>query len=454
MILTRTIAVIIIYIAFAINSSSGQSTILENYVQQALKDNLSLRQNDLNIEKQLSLIQQANKLWDPQLNMNASYLLARGGRVIIFPIGDLFNPTYEAINRISGTNSFPTDLDNEEIQLTPNNFLDAQLSLSKPLINSNIKFNQKIQQEILKLKSLDKELSKREIVYQVKTAYYNLLKSHQAEKILGENQSLLSELLEFNKTLVKYDKATTEIISDVKYQLSSLEQQFASIYEQKVIDKCYFNLLLNRPLEMTVVIDSSIVESSRIIENSLSDYVSQAQSQRTEFNQVNTASTINLLNRERIDGEKKPILGVTAGVGYQSEDFNFDLGGPLYTLGLGMSWNIIDGGLRKEKIQELIVDQNIIDNNMNQLSQQIELEVTQAYYGLLSIKSQLIAQEAGIKSATDSYNKVKTRYENDRALLIELLQSQTQLISAKLTRVLTQFEYLGQMALLEKQTSY
>ncbi len=86
----------------------------------------------------MTLIQQANKLWDPQLNMNTSYLLAQGVRVIIFPIGDLFNSTYEDINRISGTNSFPTDLDIEEIQLTPNNFLDAQLSLSKPLNNSNI----------------------------------------------------------------------------------------------------------------------------------------------------------------------------------------------------------------------------------------------------------------------------------------------------------------------------
>ncbi len=453
MTLTRIVVVLLICQFYLLSSAIGQSSILDNYVQSALKDNLSLKNDDLNLEKQLSLIQQANKLWKPQLNLDASYLLARGGRVLIFPIGDLFNPTYEAINTLSGANSFPTNLENEEIQLTPNNFLDAQVSLSKPLINSSIKYNQKIQEEILKLKSLDKELTKREIRYQVKTAYYNILKSHQAEEILGENQSLLNELLKFNETLVKYDKATTEIISDVEYQLSTLDQQLATIQEQKNIAQSYFNLLLNRPLTKEVTIDSTLTESISLQATSLSDYIQRAKENRSEYNQLNTASSINLLNKERIDSEKKPTLGVTAGIGYQSEDFDFDLGGPLYTLGLGMSWNIMDGGLRKEKIQELTVDQDIINNNKNQLSQQIELEVTQAYYGLNSVQSQLIAQEAAIKNATASYNIIKTRYENDRALLIELLQSQTQLINAKLTKVITQYDYLGQMALIEKQIS-
>ena len=97
---------------------SGQSAILDQYVEHAWANNLTIKSSQLTIQKQENQIQQAKKLWTPSVDLSASYLLAQGGRNIVFPIGDLFNPAYGALNQLTGTNSFPTNLENENIQLT------------------------------------------------------------------------------------------------------------------------------------------------------------------------------------------------------------------------------------------------------------------------------------------------------------------------------------------------
>ncbi|MFK7907463.1 MAG: hypothetical protein AB8B69_20170, partial [Chitinophagales bacterium] len=57
-------------------SINAQSPILENYIQEALKQNLSVKARQLNHQKQQSRIEQANKLWGLSIDFDASYLLA------------------------------------------------------------------------------------------------------------------------------------------------------------------------------------------------------------------------------------------------------------------------------------------------------------------------------------------------------------------------------------------
>ena len=132
---------------FFIGNINGQNSILENYVNEALEKNLNVQNEFLKKEKQTSKVDQAKRLWKPTLNLETNYLFANGGRELVFPVGDLFNPVYGTLNALTQSNDFPTDLPNEEIQLTPNNFLDLQLRASKPLLNSSIKYNQMIQSE-------------------------------------------------------------------------------------------------------------------------------------------------------------------------------------------------------------------------------------------------------------------------------------------------------------------
>lgn len=428
----------------------AQSEILDNYVQEALSKNLTIQSEILKKDKQYSKVEQAKKLWKPTVDLNASYLFAEGGRELLFPLGDLFNPVYGTLNQLTSSTSFPTNIENEKIQLAPNNFLDVQLSFSKPLINSSIKYNQKIQNELLRINDLDMELSKKEIAAQIKIGYYNYLKTFEGLAIMEETEKLLMEVLSFNKKLVKYDKATPDVLSDVEFQIANLQSQKAMLMEQQGLAKAYFNLLLNKSLDAEIEVDKNILKGEIQATENIIALKNTALQSRLEFKKIEGATALNSLNQKRIDGEKKPTLGISGGIGLQTESFNFDNGGPLFTIGLGMNWSLIDGGLRKKKIEEIAVDQRILENDRKQLSQQIEMQVTQVFYKIRSLQIRMQAEEVAVKSAQKSYDAINARYRNDKAILIQLTQAQNSLTTSKMSRVLSKYDYLILLAELEK----
>jgi len=433
----------------AIDQVAAQSAILDQYIEQAKQENLSIKDAKLQRVKQLVRVEQAKKLWGPSVDFSGSYLLARGGRLINFPVGDLFNPVYQTLNQVTQTNDFPTDLENQDIQLTPNNFLDLQVQATMPILNSSIRYNQKIQQKLVELEEVQVQLNEQEVVLQVKTAYLNYLKSYAGLDILDTSKAFLEDVLAFNKKLVRFDKATDEIIFDVEFQIEELNSQRAGLSEQQVLAQALFNLVLNRSLDAEIEVDTTLVKSIEIDVRTIEELQNLAQKKRMEFQQVTVGEQANELNKELIKKEAQPTAGVFGGIGFQTENFDFDIGGPLFTLGLAMDWNIYDNGRRKKRIEELEVEQKILDNSRAQINQQVNIEIIQAYYGMQSLQSRMRAEESAERSATQSLKRFETRYKNGKALLIELLQAQNRLTTSRLNQVLTQYDYLIKKAELE-----
>ena len=438
------------WLVLLLPSYAFSQSVLDNYVAEALANNLSLRSFDLSELRQQSVVDQAQRRWMPSVDLGASYLLAEGGRLINFPIGDLFNPVYGTLNELTGSQSFPENLQNVETQLTPNNFVDASLSISKPILNSAIKYNILIQKAAVSLSGIDKEIAANDLAFQVKSAYYNLLKIDQGVRVLEENIRLFNEVRAFNEKLIKFDKATPDVISDIDFQIAQFNSQIVNLDEQRRIAQILLNTLMNRDVLSPIVMDTTVITLSGIEAYELTDAVTTALANRPEFRKLAVAQSINDLNSQRIQAGKQPTLNVRGAIGIQTEEFTFDAGGPLYTLGVSMGWNIYDGGLRKRQLEELQIarEQNKLDNDIAE--QQIALQVAQAYHRLQAMTAQLSTEEAAITAAQISFDAIKNRYENARALLIELITAQNQLTTARLNKTLTSIDLLTLKADLDR----
>ena len=433
-----------------VGTLSGQSDILTQYIDQALANNLSLKSYAFSEARQLSRVDQAKLLWKPNVNLNASYLLAEGGRTILFPIGDLFNPVYGTLNELTSSQSFPVGLENNEIQLTPNNFLDASLTISKPLINSAIKHNILIQEALVSLSGIDKAIEEKEVKFQVQQAYFNYLKTLKGEEILTENIRLLQRVYDFNDKLIRNGKATPDIQSDIEYQITNLNDQVSATIEQRNITQHLFNTLLNRDVLATIEVDENFTNTVPTTTYDLSSITQKAIETRPELRRILVGQEVNSLNQQRVNSAKHPTLGVQGGIGVQTEDFSFDEGGPLYTAGLSLAWNIFDGGLRKKQLDELKIENEEFQLQHQLAEQQISLQVAQSFYSWRTKVSNLLAQEASIRSARTSYNATFKRYKNDRALLIEVITAQNRLINSELNKLIAIIDIHIAAALLEK----
>ena len=84
----------------------GQGVSLDDYIREGLENNLALKQREVNYRKSQEVLKQARSLFYPDISLNMRYTVARGGRIIEFPVGTMLNPVYESLNFLLGQEMF------------------------------------------------------------------------------------------------------------------------------------------------------------------------------------------------------------------------------------------------------------------------------------------------------------------------------------------------------------
>jgi len=147
--------------------AKAQQEVLDGYIQEALANNLVLKQKNVSIEQSLLALQQARSLYLPTSWLEGQYTLAQGGREINIPVGDLLNPVYSTLNQLTGTSKFPQS-ENVSEQFLPNNFYDVRLKTTVPVYNPELKYNKSIHEKKVTMQETDVKIYKRELVREIK----------------------------------------------------------------------------------------------------------------------------------------------------------------------------------------------------------------------------------------------------------------------------------------------
>ena len=131
-------------------SMQGQA-ILDQYVNQAIEQNLTVDQRKALERKQQYALEHAGKLGGPEVNFLTTYTLAYKGRNIELPLGDLLNPVYSALNDITGTQNFQWMRAGEAIYIMDQGL--ALLTENKRITESMIKNGQAIPSAAMRIQS-------------------------------------------------------------------------------------------------------------------------------------------------------------------------------------------------------------------------------------------------------------------------------------------------------------
>lgn len=430
----------------------AQSSILDQYIQEGLKSNLQLQQEQLNYDKSVENLGLAKALFMPQVSAIANYTLAGGGRKIQFPVGDLLNPVYTTLNQLTGTSAFP-QIANVNEQFLPNNFHETKFRVVQPLFNPDIYFNYKAQKELITVQQAQKNVYQNELKYNITSAYYQYLQSEEALTILNKTKILLQELLKINTRLVANAKATKDVVLSTEYELSKIDQQLAENHKNNQVARSYFNFLLNRELEAAIIKDTTMVSTAQANQN-LNDLTEEAIKNRQEVKQLEGGMRAN----EELVGLQKgnawlPKVNAVGDIGYQGFQYKFDQPQQFYLVQFGLSWDIFKGGEKRTRVQQARIDQSVLENKMQQLKKQIELQVIQAYYELETSRQALASSQSGVRSTEKSFQIIRSKYNEGQAILLEYLDAQNKLTTARLTQSINHYELLRKEAALHKTLS-
>jgi len=439
----------------------AQENPLDNYIKIGLDNNLALQQKQSSYKKSMEALKEAKALFFPDISFNARYTVAGGGRMINFPVGDMLNGVYSSLNALTAIHQLTDPSTGKPInfpQLENMNFNfyrpyehETKIRIIQPVFNPQIYFNSKIKNELINVEKADLITFKRSLTAEIKTAYYNYLKTVKLRELLTETKSLLLENIRVNEKLYENNKITLDNVYRSKSELSKFEQQMADANKAENMAMAYFNFLLNRDLRSEI----EIAEKSDIIINIPEIKLAEenAIKGREELNGMRSYNKIAKTNVKLNKSTGLPSLSAVIDYGFQGEKYRFTSEDDFVMASLVLRWDLFKGNANKAKISGSELDKIIAEKKQKEIENQIKLQVINSYYDLETASKAIEASVNQNTSAEMAFKLVNRKYSEGLISLIEFMDARTNLTNSSINMIITNYDYLIKYAEYEKVTA-
>ena len=406
-----------------------------------------MKQQTFQLQKAVVALAEAKTLFKPNVNFNTTLSTAQGGRKIEIPVGDLVNPVYTTLNKLTATNSFP-QIQNTSEQLVPKDFYDVRLRTTMPLINAELKYNQAIKQEQISLQQAEIQVYKRELVKDIKLAYINYLKASEAIKIYENTVKLLREAERVNESLIKNGSANPTVLVRTRNELAKIDGEFEAAKGNQKNAAAYFNFLLNKDF-------SEKIETDTLSRNNFN--ISLADGYREELDKIQKGIDINRQILGLNQSYKKFKIGASLDLGSQgrfaqiaSADKNFFAPNAFVLLGVSFDLPIYSFGRNQLKIKQSALEISSLDAQMQQVKNQLDLQAEMAKNSLTSAREIYESKASQVSTAERYYRDMMRRYKEGNLNFLELLDAQTQITTAQLQQSISLYDVWTKWVELER----
>ena len=439
---------------------------LSAYIDEGLQNNLALKQRSLDLDKSLRAMQEARGMFFPDVSIQARYSRAGGGRTILFPVGDLLNPVYGTLNEMllaqGEAPQFPS-LDNQEIDFLRSREQETVVRVIQPLYQPAILHNYRLQNHLSSAQEAELEAYKAVLTRDIKVAYYTYQKAEGAVEIFDAALELVDENVRVNERLLGFDRVTRDAVLRARSERLAVVQQHREAEKDRDLARSYFNFLLNRPLDTQVeasdesALIAQVAPPSLIVPISMEQPVSTRQyelkqralNNRYELKQLDAALRA---SESAIDISKSaflPGVSLAMDVGIQGENYAFAGESSFYMASVVLSWNLFNGFQQRSRLQQARIDHQRLRTQYDELEQQIQLQVQEAYDNMeVSLESLRTAEER-LATSEEGYRIVSRQYDEGLSNQVTFLDARTTLTEAELNLNITRYDVLIRKAELE-----
>lgn len=420
----------------------AQNSYLDSYIREGLESNKGLKQKQLDYASDLSALKEAKGMFFPDISMNARYTVARGGRTIEFPVGDMLNPVYSTLNMLTASETFP-QIENQEFAFYRPTEHETKLSLVQPIFNSDIVQNYRIKKQYAEISRIDVERYQRELIKEITKAYYEYKKAHNLLALADTSLSLVEENLRVSQKLFENDRVTKDAVYRSESELSKVEVQRAQANNLVEASRAYFNFLLNRSLTEPVEL---LPESPVPPLVPLEDATRLALQNRNELQQIEGYKQLNQHVTSLQKGKNIPGVFGVVDYGFQGEQYRFTSEDDFMLASLVMKWNLFQGNVNRQKVHQSRIESEKLEELYLQTEQQISLEVINNFYGLQAAYESVESAGKQTSSAIRAYELINRKYLEGQSSLLELIDARTSLTSAAANSIVATSEYYSRLA--------
>lgn len=420
-------------------SLSWSQGALEGYIHQGLDSNLVLKQRSIQLDKALLTLSTAKSNFLPSVNFNASYTTAEGGRYSELPVGDMLNPVYSTLNQMTGSNAFP-QIQNQQINFLPTNFYDTYIRTSLPLLNMDIIANKRIQQQKVELSSLDMQIYARELVKNIKVAYYNVIMASKSVEVYESNKKILEQNVALNEALIKQGKGLKVTLVKAQTELMKMNTSISTAKNQWKNAQAYFNFLINQPLDSEIVLEEIAGVNAEL----------EAKEKREELQLINQSIVVQESVLKMDKNFWVPKINAFLDLGSQGTNWEVSRKSAYYMFGVSASIPIYNGSRNQQQIKQTKYELENARLQLDQVEQQLELQRTQALRNVLNAQENWETAKVQLEASKEYFALVSGANREGLTSQLEFIDASNQVTNAELFVLIQYQNYLSSLAELER----
>ena len=467
------------------SGAASPRTIVGRLVQDALENNLALKQERISLEQRRAALAQTKGQYLPSLDLTARYTRSRGGRTIEFPVGDAVNPAYRALDRMNPNRPFPR-LQNRDISLLRETEQRTELQLRQPLYQPEIRRGAQAREHEVESQEASVEAQRRQLVRDVKTAYYRYRKAQARVEILEATQTLVRENRRTNQRLLAAAKAKKDAVYRAEAEVLSVRQKLTRARASVRQARRRLNVLRDRPSDAEIPTpqtdtETLIEQRVRTLEERLgrplfgaealadagggSGSVRTAADAGTADGNLESARTLvdDRPALERLDAAAKaaeaqrraaqteflPTVSLAVDAGIQGTTYGFAGDKPFASASVVLKWTLFDGLTDHRRVQRRRLETKRLRTRREHVKRQLTQEARKTLEDVRVAHRSLQTARARVTAAEESFRLTHRRHEVGRANQATLVDARTALTEAKTNLNVTRYDLLIHLAELE-----
>ena len=388
---------------------------MDEAIQMSLQHSAQIRMDHAKIDEAIATTREVWNNHLPDLKVSGSYLRVS-------------NPTIDLKVKLGGSSSDTTKKTggSPKVDQAAYGILNASVPLFSGL---RIKYGVESAKFLEQATKLDAEKNKEDVILNTINAYTNLFKAKKSVELVEENLKQQQQRVTDFSNLEKNGLLARNDLLKAQLQQSNIELSLLDAQNNLRLTVINMDLLIGLPEETDLVPDNNIAalpDAGIVINWEQSALQNRKDVASLSFREKAANSSI-LATK----GEYYPSIALTGG--YIAADIpNVLTLTNALNIGIGLQYNI--GSLWKAgaKIQQAQARLHQIQITEGAISDQVRLEINQAYENYLLAMKKIDVYNKAITQADENYRITKNKYDNSLATTTDLLEADVAQLQSKL----------------------
>lgn len=405
---------------------------LDDYVREGLRQNLSIRQQSLQVQRSEAALREARGNFLPSATLNARYSNVSGQ---VVNLGELINPAFAALNGLLGSPQFPTNID---LRLPLKQ--ETALRVAQPIFQAEIYSGYRAASAARDAQSASFGAAERQLASEIRAGYVNHAKALRLAELRAATRLLLEEQVRVMSRLVEAGRATPDALSRARAELSEAQQREAEAAQLADATRQSFNMMIGRSISdsVTMLPEASLgLDALPTLEVALASGLEDREELRALAAGKRAADAQSAVAR----GSFLPNLAVALDYGVQGNEYRFNRDADFALVSVVASWNLFNGGRDAARVQSAKLEAERYALQGQDARRGVELQVRLAWQAAAVAKQANETAAAQQDAAERTYQLVSRRAEEGLASPLELSEARVARTAAQLNAVFTTYDY-------------